>query len=270
MSGAIPDLQLLQITTWRGFFAMAAPAIKSFKQLRGKTIVVSGPVGNGKGGGGDVIFQAVARRQGVDPTKELNVVYEPVAQGIQRVLEGRAEAITLPGPASTGMIMRSRFSQSPIGTIFDGLFGDDTESARVRPDDRVARAIDFQTAFSGFRSFPSGQLPLGGLHATQRALDNERKRTALQLIGSAYVRAASKLMSSPTQYAGVVSAEFEKRFASTGAQAPPPRVIVGAIAAGDLVYRGDIGAKQIETDLMPWLAELVGRGIERSFLADAK
>ena len=87
------------------------------------------------------------------------------------------------------MIMRSRFSQSPIGTILDGVFGDSTESVAMQPDDRIVRAIDLQDVFAGFRAFPGAQLPLGGLHATQRALGNESKRSALELIRPAYVRA---------------------------------------------------------------------------------
>ena len=88
ISGAIPDIRLHSIATWRGFFEVVPEGIASFADLRGKTVIVSGPIRSGKDGGGDVIFQAAARRQGIVPGRDLLVEYMPAQQGIAWVASG--------------------------------------------------------------------------------------------------------------------------------------------------------------------------------------
>lgn len=260
MSGAIPDLRLHSVTTWRGFFEVAEQGVASFADLRGKTVVVSGPVGSGRGGGGDVIFQAAARRQGIDPARDLQVEYLPVAQGIERVAAGQASAITLPSPGNTGLVMRARVAQNPVtAAMLRVRLGQSGASVPL------SSAIDFQRIFPGFRSFPEGQLPLGGLHVSERALGQHGKRARLERIALAYARAADRLMSEPGRHGQAIASAFETRFAALGAGAPPGTLISGAVEQGDLIYRRDIALDAVRGDLSAWLGELIGRDVDAAF-----
>lgn len=263
MSGAIPGLRLHSVTTWRGFFEVAGEGVKSFADLRGKTVVVSGPLGSGRGGGGDVIFQAAARRQGVDPSRDLAVEYLPASQGVERVASGQAAGITLPSPGNTGLVMRARIAQNPVGGPMMRMLG------RAGPSVPLASSIDFQRIFSGFKSFPAGQLPIGGLHVSERALDREDKRAKLDRIARAYRRAADRLAADPSRHAGAIVEAFEGHFTALGSAAPPAKLISRSIEAGDLVYRGDIPVDAVREDLSAWLGELVGRKVVPDFLAKA-
>lgn len=260
MSGAIPDLRLHSVSTWRGFFEVVPEGISSFGDLRGKSVIVSGPVGSGKGGGGDVIFQAAARRQGIDPARDLRVEYMPSTEGIARVAAGRAAGITLPSPGNTGVVLRSRMAQNPVaGALMRARSG---ESQSIP----LTSGIDFQRIFSGFASFPEGQLPLGGLHVSERALAQKDKRAKLDRIARAYRQAVARLMSEPGRHAGVISSSFERYFGPVGAGAPPGVLIARSVEAGDLIYRGDVALDAVRSDLGAWLVELTGRDIDAAFL----
>lgn len=243
-SGELQSLQLVLPTTWRGFWEVAGPGVASFRDLKGKSVVVSGPVGPGKGGGGDAIFRAAARRQGIDPDHELNVVYAPIQQGYELVKSGNAAAIAVPAPASTGMALATKMGMG-----------------QLRP------VIDFQSLFGGFSSFPVGQLPLGGLHATAATLNVPGKRAQLINAIAAYAIGVSKLAQSPLLAAMSVSKGFGKLYNEAGAPPPPAPVLAQAISNGDLVYRTDIGTPAIRADLAAWLMELNGTSPPPSFLA---
>lgn len=263
LSGAVADLRLHTITTWRGFFQVATPDIRSLRDLKGRTTIVSGPVGPGRGGGGDLIFQAAARRQGLDPTRDMQVEYLPVVQGAVRLLSGQAAAITIPSPGSTGLLMRAR-GGAPTGGA--PTTGGGAPEAGGPP---ALHAIDLQDVFSGFRSFPEKQLPLGGVHATERVLADGEKRRQLDRIVRAYGQAAEKLMTQPDRYAPVVASAYPKMFGHLGAGSPSGLSLSRALASGDLVYRNARPALAGRKDIAAWLMEVVGRPIPGDFLAGA-
>jgi len=256
-SGAIPDLRLHSVTTWRGFFEVVPEGVRDFRDLRGKTVIVSGPMVSGRNGGGDIIFQAAARRQGVVPGRDLEVEYMPAWQGVARVAAGKASGITIPSPGSTGMIMRSRMG-GRFGTV--GASGD-TSASPVR-----LGSIDFQRIFKGFSSFPGGQLPLGGLHASDRVMSSVSGGAGLDRVAQAYARAVDALMRHPERHASAIVEAYERHFRPLGAKAPPAMLLSRSIAAGDLIYRSDITLAAIKSDLAAWLGELVGKMPDPAFL----
>lgn len=261
MSGAIPDLRLHSISTWRGFFEVVPEGITNFSDLRGKTVIVSGPVGSGKDGGGDIIFQAAARRQGIDPARDLRVEYMPSAQGIARVAAGLAAGITLPSPGNTGVVMRSHIAADPIaGAIMRARPGEQGKSVRL------TSGIDFQRIFAGYASFPDGQLPLGGLLVSERALAQEDKRNKLDQLARAYEQAVELLMADPGRHAAAIAVSFARHFESVGAGAPPARLLTRSLEAGDLIYRTDVPLGAVRSDLAAWLRELLGREVDAAFL----
>lgn len=264
MTGAVPDLTLYSLNFWRGFYQVAGEDVRSFAELRGKRIVVSGPVGNGRGGGGDIIFQAAVRRGGLDPTHDFEVAYLPLAEGSAQVARGDAAAITIPSPGSTGMVMRSSLAQRPAMAAMARLRG--VEVGQSVP---LAAHIDIQRIFGGFATFPDGQLPLGGLAVTERALADPAIREKVDEVGRAYGEAAALLTQNPSDHAEAVSALFQHHYAALGAGGPPAMLLGRAISQGDLVYRADVSIAQVQRDLGAWLAELTGQTPDAGFWSGA-
>lgn len=249
MSGAIPDLRLHTITTWRGFFLGAASDVRGFPDLKGRPVIVSGPIGSGRGGGGDMIFKAASRRQGVDPDRALQVEYLPIATGMQRMLAGEAAGIIVPSPGSTGLLVRS--GMQPKAGPKSALVG-----------------IDIQAIFSGFGAFPPGQLPLGGFHVSDRAMTVPGKRRHLDRVIEAYGDAASKLMTDPERHAPMLAEAYARHMGQLGAGAPPAPLLSRSIRQGDLVYRAAPPTSPVRADMLAWLGQVVGRAIDPDFFAE--
>lgn len=260
VSGTVPDLMLHSLNFWRGFYQVAGEDVRSFADLRGKRVVVSGPVGNGQGGGGDIIFQAAARRSGLDPATDFDVAYMPLAAGSAAVASGEAAAITVPSPGSTGLVTRSLLARRPAMAAMARLRG-----VEVGESVPLAAHIDMQRIFAGFTSFPEAQLPLGGMAVTERALANIDTRQRLEAIKRAYDEASALFTQNPGAHAETVSALFQHHYASIGAGGPPAMLLERAVTQGDLVYRADVPIAQVRSDLGAWIGELIGATPDASF-----
>ena len=245
-----PDLglRLVSINTWRGFFEVVPREIRSFAELRGHKVIVSGPMGSGRNGGGDIIFQAAVRRANLDPGRDLEVAYMPAKAGIAQVAAGQAAGITIPSPGSTGMVMRSRMGSEGGSNI-------------------ALSAIDMQAMFTGFRSFDEGQLPIGGLHTSEQVLQTPPRRSALLRVFDAYERACEALMREPERLAPMAIDQYGKHLAPIGATAPPAMLLARAIRANELVYRTGVPAAGIRADVSAFLNELLGASVEPAFLS---
>ncbi|TPW05057.1 MAG: hypothetical protein FD124_2331 [Alphaproteobacteria bacterium] len=262
MTGAVPDLALHSLHFWRGFIQVAGESVRSFADLRGQRVIVSGPVGNGRGGGGDIIFQAAVRRAGLDPATDLSVEYMPVSEGGAQVAAGTAAAITIPSPGSTGLVARAEMARRPLMAAMARMRG-----VEVGPSVPLAAHIDMQRIFTGFDTFPDGQLPLGGFAVTQRAYANAEIRAKFERVVNAYKDAAALLMREPDAHADQVSSLFAHYYAALGAGGPPGMLLSRSIENGDLVYRGDIEVAAVRGDLGAWLAELNGQAPDHAFFA---
>lgn len=238
MTGAVPDLQLILPVTWRGFWEVTTEPVDSFEDLIGETVIVSGPAGSGAGGGGDIIFRAAALRQGVDPDVDLDVVYMPVSEAQAALENGEAAAIAVPAPASSGL------------TSF--MVG-------------YEASIDFQDVFSGYRSFPQGRLPLGGVHVSAAALADPQKAAVIRDLVAAYGRAVEMMEHSPRRAARIVADAFEEHYKDIDAPKPPAMVIARALRSGDLVYETSIPLASVERDLGAWIEELLGEAPDAGF-----
>lgn len=50
----------------------------------------------------------------------------------------------------------------------------------------LGKAIDYQALFPGYQSFPEGQLPWGGIHATEAVLAEPGKLASLKILSAAF------------------------------------------------------------------------------------
>ena len=65
-----PDLRTVSVDYRRGFFALSPSDlhVSRLADLGGRNILVSGPAGGGRNGGPDILFRALMRREGYDPS----------------------------------------------------------------------------------------------------------------------------------------------------------------------------------------------------------
>lgn len=244
VSGRVPDLQLHSVAYWSGFFEVAVPGIETFQDLKGKRLVISGPVGNGKGGGPDIIFQAAMKREGLVPGQDFHLEYLPLPEGIGRVTDGEADAILLAEPAATGLSLQSFMTGS-----------------------QLRKSLNIQQVFTGFDSWESGQVPLGGLSARAGSLTDPGKLATFERLRNRYMESASRLMAGHPADAQAVTERFNVLFGDLLAQPVPASILVVAVARGGLVYRSDLSLGAVRSDLDRWIVELLGASPGEGFYA---
>ncbi len=268
ISGKVPQLQLVQVNDWRGFWMIApqSASVTQFSQLVGKGVLVSGPTSGGKGGGPDLIFQAALRRAG-QSIGDFKVCYLPVMQAAPMMAQQlpmnsnpacdpsfnfAPTAISLVEPAATGLVMQTLLPTS--------------SSANVP----LARAIDIQSLFTGYTAWPQNQLPHGGVAVLSTVLDNPERLATTQVVLQAYSAAAAEIMAARSnpqalqQVAQIIAAGITTYYGAYGLSLPAP-VIAAALAQQELVFRTDLPLAAIQGDLNAFLTEVVGSAPPASF-----
>lgn len=124
------------------------------------------------------------------------------------------EVFTFLSTASSGGLpgLRSQIARRPMAAAIARMRG--MEVGESLP---LAARIDFQQIFSGFQTFPSGQLPLGGLCVTERALAAADQRDKIDAIARAYGEAVTLFMRDPATVAGAMSGLFRHYYEPLGA-----------------------------------------------------
>jgi ABC-type nitrate/sulfonate/bicarbonate transport system substrate-binding protein len=265
-TGKVPDLRLVRVTLWRGFFAVTPSESKvhGFRQLVGKGVLIAGPTSGGRDGGPDLLFRAAIRRAGYS-VKDFHICYLPVKQAAALIAKQQpmnsnpacdaqdgtpASAISLIAPASSGLVMQGMM---PTGGAHP-----------------MTASIDMQSLFTGFTSWPADQLPHGGLSIRSAAINDRARRAAIREVLDAYDEAVSEIADAGPlkriQIARIISDSFAKTFKPYGLELPVP-VVVMSLSKGDLVLRSDLAVSAVKSDLDRFLAEVVGTPVPPSFTA---
>ncbi|WP_407276236.1 hypothetical protein [Halothiobacillus sp. DCM-1] len=265
-TGKVPDLALVSVDFWNGFSVLAPQnaQITSFTDLINHGVLIAGPTSGGKGSGPDLIFQAAARRAGLDASS-FALCYLPVMQAVPLLLSqapmnsnpacnpadsSAATAISLVEPAATGLVLQSRSGDNATGL--------------------VRKVIPLQPLFSGYTAWPSDELPHGGLSIRGSVLNAADSQQTSRRVLLAYEQAAAQIMAAkphPLQLmriAQTISAGITAYYGQYGLSIPAP-VIFAALESGDFRYRTDRPLAAIEPDLNRFLAEVVGSPIPDSF-----
>lgn len=234
-TGKVPDLQLFSVTYWSGFYEIADKSINHFNDLKGKHLIISGPVGNGKNGGPDIIFQAAMKRLGINPATDFKLEYLPLAEGTAKISNNQADAILLAEPAGTGLVLFNLINQN-----------------------KFKKAINLQAIFTGFSAWPVGQLPVGGLSFKSSILNNTAKKATFDLVKKAYELKAAQIMNANLTDAQTIADKFNALYAAMLPQPVPAPIIVAAVKQGTLIFNNDKSVQTIKTDLDRWIKELIG------------
>lgn len=198
------------------------------------------PLRQAEAAGGDILFRAAARAEGLDADRDFKLHYMPMLAGVDAILKKEASAITLPSPGSSGLMTRL------------GMTG-------------AAHAIDLQAVFANDNRFGKGLLPLGGLHLTERAMENSQLAPMLRRLEEAYLTAGDELMRSPADHAPIVVKAFQQAYQSLGAPQPMAGVLVRAIGSGDLVFGRGPGLGPVRSETIGWLETVLDQAIPASF-----
>lgn len=251
--GRVPDLALAGVYFWRGFFEMTLTEAHSFKNLKGKGLIVSGPVTGGTGGAPDMLFQAALARDGTS-LGDFSICHLPVMQGVTLLESGKpmdsnpacrgmmpAAGILLVEPASSGLILKSSMS---LGS-----------------GKSVQRSIDVQELFSGYTSWQPDELPHGGFAIRRSALKDPVKRAQYAAFMKAYREAIDKInhadgMFSRIRLGRTISSEMNKYFGQYQTNLPA-MVVANAIGNGEMRFRDDRTLGSIQADLTSFLKEVL-------------
>ena len=265
VTGAVPQLELVQVDFWRGFWMLAPRAanIRQFSQLQGQGVLIAGPTAGGKGGGPDLIFQAAIARAHRTPS-DFNVCYLPVMKAAPMMVQQRPmssnpacaqgtmaapTAISLVEPAATGLVMESRMSDT--GTW-------------------LQKSIDIQRLFTGYTAWPQDQLPHGGVSVLAAVLHDPSRQATTDAVLEAYRAAADEIMAARghplvmIRMARTISAGIAAHYGQYGLSLPPA-ALIAALASGDLAFRTDLSIAAIQPDLGRFLTEVVGKAPPASF-----
>ncbi len=265
-TGQVPDLQLVSVNFWNGFYMMAPRGahVTGFASLVGHGVLVAGPTSGGKGGGPDLIFQAAARRAGYS-VSSFDVCYLSVMQAVPLLLQQQPMnassacdpeyseapmALSLVEPAATGLVMDSMSSTTQSGL--------------------VVRAISFQSLFTGYAEWPQDELPHGGISVRGSVLASPAGRVRVNAFVTAYRAAVDEMMNATRnpirlmRISEAISAGITRYYGQYGLSVPPV-VVAAALASGHLVYRTDLSVNDIHGDLNSFLTEVVGSEPPASF-----
>lgn len=245
LTNKVPDLQLLSVVYWSGFYEITEKNIKSFEDLKGKKIIVSGPVGSGKNGGPDVIFKAALKKSGFDIDTDFQIEYLPVNEGMEKVKNGKASAILLAEPAGTGfkMMMKMKAGKS------------------------VEKTVNLQSILSESSAWDKNLLPLGGFSAKQSSLSDAKKGKVIRKINQLYQKAANEMMSANVFQLSKISKFFKEYYKKMVGNGLPPMVLKKAITQKSLVYNGGFKINKNMNELNKFFELLLGEKLPESFFS---
>jgi len=108
-------LKLLNISVWNITYLVTSQAdVKSFSDIKGKSLVVSL-----QGSVPDVMFQYMAKKEGLDPQKDFKLQYvSDPTQAAQLLLAGKVENAVLSEALATAAILQSKSAEKPLSKAF--------------------------------------------------------------------------------------------------------------------------------------------------------
>lgn len=259
-SGTIVPMRLKSAAYYHGFMLVTrqSDGVTAIDALKGKNLLVSGPIGSGKDGGPDIFLQAYLAQSGLT-TADFSVYYMPLNDGVaafsaQTPLDDGdgdpsndtpADAYLLVEPAATGMVMMMASGATP-----------------------VEKGVDLQEGFPAYGSWSFGELPLGGFSVVRSVDDNPDNAALIASVVTAYNEGAQALMQGSfaqrQAYAGYISAQIDALYGQYGISVPA-EVIIASLLNGALVYHGDDDIGGIKSDLKVFLESVIGSSVDDAF-----
>jgi hypothetical protein len=262
-AGAWPPMRLTDVVLWKGF-SVVVPRdanVQNLADLRGLGVLQSGPTSGGKGGGPDLLFRAALKRVGLLPD-DVRSCYMPVMVAVDWFMAGKplgdhancepdkdlpATGLLLVEPATSGVVMLGRMPFKPA----------------------VEARLPLEPVFTGFTTWPAGELPLGGLAMRANVMVDRDRQAAFDRVRQAYLAAADDLGRSDhsaatrLEQARTIAKMFNRYFEAQGLTLGP-LALSTALAHGSLLFKQGTPVALMQVELTRWLAELTGKPMPTS------
>lgn len=258
--GSIVPMRLKSASYFHGFTMVTRQddGITDIHQLKGKNLLVSGPIGSGENGGPDIFLQAYLAQNGLTAA-DFSVYYMPLGDGVQSFTaqapldngdgnpdnDTPADAYLLVEPAATGMVLNMAMS----GTA-------------------AQKGVDLQQGFPAYGSWTHGELPLGGLSVVRSVDDNASYAALISAALKGYNAGAYLLMNGTLEErracAGYIAAQITELYGEYNISIPA-EVIMASLINGALVYHDDMDIASIKSDLKVFLESVIGIPVDDAF-----
>ncbi len=250
-NGKVPDLALEGVYFWRGFFEMTVPDVHDFRGLKGKGLIVSGPVSSGKGGAPDMLFQAALKRSGMS-SDDFSICYLPVKQGVSLIERGK--------PMNSEPACQGTLPASGILLVEPAASGLRLKSAMPFGGESIERGVDLQKLFSGYTEWQADELPHGGFAIRRASLNDPVKKSQYAAVIHAYREAIDEIdhaggMFARMRIARIISSEMDKYYGQYKVDLPA-MVVANAIGNGEMRFSHDRTLSSIHSDLSSFIKEV--------------
>ena len=261
---AHPELgaALADVWMWRGFAVLGTQAsgIAAIADVRGKGLLIAGPLSGGRGGGPDLMLKAALRHQGVGPQAALSC-YMRVSDAASWIADQKpmgdhpncepdkdlpASAILLAEPAATAL------------TLMGHLPGRAALGAR----------LPLEPLFPRSGAWAPDELPLGGLMVSRPESDLPEPASWAQMnaaVAAAVqeIRGAEGHLWKALQVAKSIARQFDRTYADMTLHIPTLALAL-SLYDGTLRYRSDRPVASMRTDLAAWIADVLGTDVART------
>lgn len=175
------ELKMLDISVWNiTYLVTRDPQVDSFADIKGRSLVVSL-----KGSVPDVMFQFLAKKEGLDPAKDFQLRYAPdPTQAAQLLLSGQVENAVLSEALATSVILQTKDQEKP-----------------------VRRALAFDKAWAAATGSAAGETltPIAGTVATASVMDKPEVVAAFM---REYEKAVAWMLNDPEGAGKLVETEL--------------------------------------------------------------
>jgi len=233
--GGVSNLRMLDVLLWKGFYVVAPESVKSWEDLKGKTLLMPDPQG-----GPSQLAMTSMRQAGFDPETDFTIQSVPASEAVQLMVGGKGDAAILSEPFVT--ITLNKGKQQGVALIIAPIHLYDVYQAKA---------------------WESGQAPINGLLALQETLDDPALSAALIELRKLYIAAIEFMLTNPDEASKLIVGQLGE-FCDSNMEAKPLSI---AIQSGRMVY-GVTPARDLLPDLDAYIEEITQIEIDDAFYAE--
>ncbi len=231
----VKNLRMLDVLLWKGFYVVAPQEVKSWEDLKGKTLLMPDPQG-----GPSQLALTSMRQAGFNPETDFTIQNLPASEAVQLMVSGKGDAAILSEPFVT--ITLNKAKQQGV-------------ALQIAP-------INLYDVYQA-QAWESGQAPINGLLALQETLDDPALSAALAEMRTLYIEATEFMSANPDEASDLIVWQLMEHCDSNMSAKP----LSMAIQSGRMVY-GVTPARDLLPDLDAYIEEITQIEIDDVFYAE--
>jgi len=230
----VKNFHMLDVLLWKGFYVVAPEGVKSWEDLKGKTLLIPDPES-----GPSQLATTSMRQAGFDPETDFTIQNLPAPEAVQLMVSGKGDAAILSEPFVTITLLKAKQQGTALQIAPMNLY--DVYQAQA---------------------WESGQAPINGLFALQETLDDPALSAALTEMRTLYIEATEFMSANPDEASKLIVGQLGE-FCDSKMEAKPLSM---AIQSGRMIY-GVTPARDLLPDLDAYIEEIVQIEIDDVFYA---